>query len=205
LTAPRPLILATRNRGKAREFGRLLRSAFLPEPLPDGVALPEETGGTFASNARLKAEVVFRALGGDRPVLADDSGLEVTALAGRPGVLSARFAGAEASDEENVGKLLAEMEGRDERAARFVCALCLALPAAGEGRRSAPRLVEVEGALQGTITLEPRGTEGFGYDPVFQPSGWEETLSEADPADKDRVSHRGAAARALLTRLQEGR
>ena len=190
---PTVVVLATGNAGKAREFGRLFGGAFEVRVMPASVGLPEETGETFAANARLKAEAVFRALGGDVAVLADDSGLEVGALGGRPGVLSARYAGERAGDADNVAKLLAELAGGADRRARFVCSLCLLLP---RGRR-----VEVEGFSLGTITRAPRGEDGFGYDPVFQPGGWQLTLAEASPEDKDRVSHRGAAARELLRRL----
>ena len=204
---PVALILATGNPGKAREFRRLLGAAFDVRPLPASVVLPEETGETFEANARLKAEAVFEALGGQMAVLADDSGLEVRALGGRPGVMSARYAGEGARDEDNVRKLLAEVPAAGDRGARFVCRLCLALPAGGrvhEGpTESGRRLVEVEGVSPGSITHAPRGADGFGYDPVFQPEGWEKTLAEAAPADKDRVSHRGAAARALVRRLTE--
>ena len=199
-----PVVLATGNAGKVREFDRLLAGAFNVLPLPAGVALPAETGRTFAANARLKAQAVFESLGGVRAVLADDSGLEVSALGGRPGIFSARFAGERATDGENVAKLLAEVDGAADRRAQFVCALCLVVPedgaagAGGAGAESAYRLLEVEGVTEGTITFAPRGLDGFGYDPVFQPTGWEFTLAEASPADKDRVSHRGAAARALL-------
>lgn len=209
LTLPADLVLATGNLGKAREFGRLLGDAFTVRPLPLAVALPEETGRTFAANARLKAEGVFAALHGEVAVLADDSGLEVGALSGRPGVMSARYAGEGACDEDNVRKLLVEMAGVEDRSARFVCTLCLVVPGdvtAESGQTQGGwRVVEVEGVSTGTITLSPRGTDGFGYDPIFQPLGWVLTLAEVDPAEKDRVSHRGAAARALLGRLtQEG-
>jgi XTP/dITP diphosphohydrolase len=190
------LVLATGNAGKVREFNRLLHGALEAVPLPQGATLPEETGQTFAANARLKAEAVFEALGGTAAVLADDSGLQVAALGGQPGIYSARFAGERATDADNVAKLLRELDGAADRSARFVCALCLMLP--GDGR---PDMVEVEGVTMGIITLEPRGLDGFGYDPVFQPVGWALTLAEAAPADKDAVSHRGAAARALLERL----
>ena len=190
------LILATGNAGKVREFNRLLAGAFEVVPLPAGVALPPETGRTFAENARLKAEAVFRVLGGTVAVLADDSGLEVAALDGRPGIYSARFAGANATDAENVAKLLDELTPAADRTARFVCALCLALPGAGAPASFDP--LEVEGFTAGSIVGEPRGFDGFGYDPVFQPEGWDLTLAEATPEDKDRVSHRGAAARALV-------
>jgi XTP/dITP diphosphohydrolase len=196
------VVLATGNAGKVREFSRLLGGAFEARPLPAGVGLPLETGDTFAANARLKAVSVFAALGGDHAVLADDSGLEVAALGGRPGIFSARFAGECASDADNVAKLLVELSVASDRSARFVCALCLVMPAGpdqadGEGWRA----IEVEGVTNGSITLVSRGDDGFGYDPVFQPEGWELTLAEASPADKDAVSHRGAAARALLDRL----
>ena len=205
MTAPPTVVLATRNPGKAREFARLLEGAFDLRTAPAGILLPEETGETFAENARLKATTVFAALGGETGVLADDSGLQVAALRGSPGVRSARYAGDHASDEDNVRKLLAELSGHEDRTARFVCALCLILPPLQPGPGSTPRVSAAEGLLEGTITLSPRGSDGFGYDPIFEPLGWAETLSEADPADKDSVSHRGAAARALLARLREER
>jgi XTP/dITP diphosphohydrolase len=191
-----PVVLATGNAGKVREFDRLLAGAFEALPLPADAALPAETGQTFASNARLKAQAVFESLGGIQAVLADDSGLEVSALSGRPGIYSARFAGERATDAENVAKLLAQLDGATDRSAQFVCALCLVVPE--DGAPGVCRSLEVEGVTKGTITLAPRGLDGFGYDPVFQPIGWELTLAEASPEDKDRVSHRGAAARALL-------
>jgi XTP/dITP diphosphohydrolase len=121
--------------------------------------------------------------------------------------MSARFAGEAARDEDNVRRLLTELSGRPDREARFVCCLCLVLPGDGsvhdraDGNVGSYRLVEVAGFTHGTVTEAPRGTDGFGYDPVFQPDGWESTLAEASPEDKDGVSHRGAAARALLQRL----
>lgn len=195
-----PLVLATGNPGKAREFDRLLEPAFSVRAMPDSVALPEETGETFADNARLKAESVFTALGGAVAVLADDSGLEVAALGGRPGVFSARFAGAGADDDANMEKLLVQLEGRTDREARFVCALCLVMPSGAAGCAS-PVIVEVQGTSPGRITEAPRGSRGFGYDPVFEPEGWTLTLAEAAPEEKDRVSHRGAAARALVAEV----
>jgi XTP/dITP diphosphohydrolase len=199
------VVLATGNAGKAREFGRLLGTVVEVRIMPSSITLPEETGKTFAANALLKAQAVSEALGGTASVLADDSGLEVAALGGRPGVLSARFAGEGAGDEQNVEKLLRELSGRRDREARFVCSLCLALPdeypAEDTGPSGTGRFVEVEGSSAGTITVAPRGTHGFGYDPVFQPQGWALTLAEAPPESKDKVSHRGAAARALLVSL----
>jgi len=203
VSAPLVVVLATGNPGKAREFGRLLAGACEVRQMPPDVELPAETAQTFRENARLKAETVFAALRGEIAVLADDSGLEVTALDGRPGILSARFAGEGAGDEANVAKLLEELVGRDDREARFVCSLCLILPDSG-GAGAAGRALEVDGFSPGTITIAPRGVDGFGYDPVFQPDGWTKTLAEATPADKDGVSHRGAAARALLALLADG-
>jgi XTP/dITP diphosphohydrolase len=202
VTQPLRVVLATGNAGKAREFGRLLAPALSVEALPAGMAMPPETGHTFAANARLKAEAVAEALGRSVAVLADDSGLQVAGLDGRPGVLSARYAGEGATDEDNVAKLLAEMRQEQDRRARFVCSLCLVLPET-RAERPGPISIEVEGALDGHITRSARGTDGFGYDPLFVPSGWELTLAEAEPADKDCVSHRGAASRALLRRLRE--
>jgi XTP/dITP diphosphohydrolase len=192
-------VLATRNAGKVREFDRLLSGTFAVRELPSGLELPPETGDTFAANARLKAEAVFAELGSVCAVLADDSGLEVAALGGRPGIFSARFAGEGARDADNVAKLLYELSGKADRRARFVCALCLVR----RSREGAPEVVEVQASTNGFITASPRGLDGFGYDPVFRPEGWESTLAEASPEDKDAVSHRGAAARALLARLDE--
>jgi XTP/dITP diphosphohydrolase len=201
------IVLATRNAGKAREFGRLLGDAFSVGPLSAEVEMPEETGATFEENARLKAEAIFEALGGTFAVLSDDSGLEVTALGGKPGVYSARYAGEDATDQDNVSLLLAEMWGVEDRSARFVCNLCLILPFADVGDPDCEDYgdrieVEVSGSADGVIELEPRGTEGFGYDPVFRPFGWSETLGEAATDKKDAISHRGAAARALVERLR---
>jgi non-canonical purine NTP pyrophosphatase (RdgB/HAM1 family) len=196
------VVLATKNPGKVREFGRLLGPSLAVEALPTTVIMPEETGLDFAANARLKAESVATALGRGVAVLADDSGLEVATLGGRPGVLSARYAGTSASDHDNVTKLMDELGGTQDRQARFVCCLCLELPDDLAAQAGARR-IEVEGVLSGQIALSPRGDDGFGYDPVFVPAGWAVTLAEADPADKDSVSHRGAATRALLGRLSD--
>jgi XTP/dITP diphosphohydrolase len=192
------VVVATRNDGKAREFGRLLGEGFVAECLPSSVELPEETGETFAENARLKAVGAYRALGRQVAVLADDSGLEVDALSGAPGVRSARFAGHDATDEANVSLLLQRLDGVRERGARFVCALVLLIPSGGGGE---PLAVDAGGELQGRIADEPAGTEGFGYDPVFVPKGWSQTLGQAGPSAKDSVSHRGRAVYALLQAL----
>lgn len=216
---PLEVVVATRNRGKVGEFARLLGDAFALVPLREDVGLPEETGADFAENARLKAWTVFEGLGGRVAVLADDSGLEVAALGGRPGVRSARFAGPDATDAANVAKLLEELRGVrgvEARRARFVCALALLAPSTGGGvgaehsgtpaGTGAPtgRLVEAAGEFAGAIAVEPAGTEGFGYDPVFVPRGWDQTLAQVGPDVKNRVSHRAAAVAALLGRLREG-
>jgi non-canonical purine NTP pyrophosphatase (RdgB/HAM1 family) len=198
-----PVVLASANPGKAKEFDRLLSPVFEVKGIPEDIGLPEETGDTFVANARLKARAVFVALGGKSAVLADDSGLEVAALGGFPGVTSARYAGEEATDADNVARLLRELEGRVDRAARFVCCLVLMLPAS-TGARGGSREISVEAYSNGSITTAPRGEAGFGYDPVFLPDGWHQTLAEADPAQKDRVSHRGAAARLLVERTENG-
>jgi XTP/dITP diphosphohydrolase len=202
VTEPLSLVLATGNSGKAREFARLLGPLVTVEALPNSIVMPVETEQTFAANSRLKAESVALALGGSAAVLADDSGLQVERLDGRPGVLSARYAGEMATDEMNVSKLLSELGEDGNRRARFVCSLCLVLPGP-LAQQAGMGFLEVEGLLEGQITETPRGNDGFGYDPVFLPDGWALTLAEADPLDKDRVSHRGAACRALLRRLTE--
>ncbi len=195
------LYLATRNAGKVREFGRLLGAWFAVEPLAPDVTLPPENGSTFAENALLKAGAGFAEVGGQVAVLADDSGLEVDALGGEPGVRSARYAGEDAGDRENVLRLLEELSGRSDRRGRFVCALALLLPPE-LARLAGTGLLEARGTLEGTITLEPRGETGFGYDPVFRPAGWERTLAEGGPDEKDAISHRGDAVRALVALWQ---
>lgn len=191
-------VLASGNRGKAEELTRLLHPLVRVSPLPAGISLPEETGTTFLENARLKAEAAFQALGGRAAVLADDSGLEVDALQGQPGVMSARYAGEKARDEDNVQRLLAALRGRSDRSARFVCELVLLLPASAS---AAPLWLRARGTLEGEIGQEPRGGNGFGYDPVFIPRGWSHTIAECSSQEKDAVSHRGAAARDLLAQL----
>lgn len=191
------VVLATRNAGKAREFGRLLGSRFRVEALRDEVRLPEETGSTFAENARLKALHVHRSLRGATAVLADDSGIEVAALGGAPGVRSARFAGEEADDERNTALLLERLAPYPDRSARFVCAVALVLP----GTPDSPEVLEAEGVLEGDVVRAPRGSGGFGYDPVFRPDGWHRTLGEVSAAEKDAASHRSRAVAALVRSL----
>jgi XTP/dITP diphosphohydrolase len=194
-------ILATANPHKVRELSDILAAAGADvalEPLPEGVAMPEETGTTFLANARLKARAVLAATG--HAALADDSGLEVDALGGEPGVFSARYAGVDgaSADAANNAKLLAELAGihGPNRRARFRCVLVLAAPGVPE--------VVAQGAIEGFILPELRGPGGFGYDPLFQPEGDSRSLAEYAPEEKNRVSHRGQAARQLLA-LVHGR
>jgi len=192
----RVIVLGSRNAGKLREVRAALERLpvdlrglhHYPQAQP-----PEETGATFAENARLKATALAAQLG--TWVLADDSGLCVDALGGRPGVRSARYAGPEATDAERVAKLLGELRGvaEPQRTARFVCALALAAP---EGL-----LLEVEAACEGRITRQPRGSNGFGYDPVFYYPEFGATFAEVPLERKNAVSHRGRALAALAEQL----
>jgi XTP/dITP diphosphohydrolase len=187
------LVLATRNPHKVREFEALL----VPHrvlPLPDDVELPPETGDTFAENAAVKARAAADATG--MTAIADDSGIAAAALGGRPGVRSARYAGENASDGENLAKLLREVPDDDRRVA-YVCALAYAEPHG--------RVHLVEGRCEGMLTSDPRGDGGFGYDPAFVPADRDDgrTMAELTPAEKDAISHRGRAARAFLAWAEE--
>jgi XTP/dITP diphosphohydrolase len=193
LSTPTSLVLATRNGHKLREFGRLLAPAgVLIEPLPDAVALPPEDGETFAANALGKAQAAALATG--RAVIADDSGIEAAALGGAPGVRSARYAGEHSNDEQNLAKLL-----RDAPAGsglRYVCALAYVDPQAGVSKT-------FEGDCVGTVAAHPQGERGFGYDPAFVPAVVaQRTMAELSDVDKDAISHRGNAVRALLEWLR---
>ena len=193
------LIVATKNRGKMREIRDIckdipvtLRS--LEEIWPGMDNLPE-TGLTFEENAAMKAAWVFSRK--QTWTLADDSGLEVDALGGEPGVFSSRYAGEPADDGKNVRKLLQKLDGIEPalRSARFRCVLVLKGPGVKD--------IVVAGACEGHITFEPRGNGGFGYDPVFIPAGHEKTFAEIDPAEKNRMSHRARALHALKKELGE--
>jgi XTP/dITP diphosphohydrolase len=189
------LVLATRNEHKLRELAQLMRP-FELDPLPEGIALPPETGTTFADNALGKARAAAAATG--RPSLADDSGIEAAALGGAPGVWSARYAGDDAGDEENLAKLLREVPPDGDTRVAYVCAIAYAEP-------GGPEQV-VHGRCEGRLTHEPRGSGGFGYDPAFVPDdypGDERTMAELSPEEKDAISHRGRAARELKRRLLE--
>jgi len=189
------IVVATRNPGKLSEFCALLAPAGwqvvgLSEAAIEGDVA--ETGDSFAANARLKA--LGYSARTELPVLGDDSGLEVFALGGRPGVRSARYAGADASDSDRVRKLLQELElHRGNREARFLCALALA--------QRGEIVCEAEGECRGEIAASPRGTLGFGYDPVFLVPGLGLTFAELEDAAKNRISHRARAVAALLARL----
>lgn len=185
------LIIASHNDGKVREINELI-SPFGVEAVSAkklGLNDPEETGSTFAENARIKAQAAASASG--LPALADDSGLAVTALGGAPGIFSARWAG-EPRDfglaMEKVGEQLIET-GSDDRSARFVCALCLAWP---DGHDEV-----FEGEVRGRLVFPPRGLKGFGYDPIFLPDGYDITFGEMEPDAKHAISHRADAFRKL--------
>jgi XTP/dITP diphosphohydrolase len=185
-------VLATANAHKAAELARMFDGLEVTiVPRPADVAMPEETGKTFLANARLKARAVALATG--EVALADDSGLEVDALGGDPGVLSARYAGEAADDAANNARLLAELAGihGPNRRARFRCVLVLASP---DGRE-----VTAEGRIEGFVLEAAQGAGGFGYDPLFQPEGDTRSFAEYAPEEKNAVSHRGRAA----TKLRE--
>lgn len=190
------LVLASRNRHKAREFAEILGVGEVL-PLPDDVELPPETAETFAGNALIKARAAHRATG--MAVIADDSGLVVDGLGGAPGVRSARFAGENATDAENLELLIESLASIDDpdRSARYVCALAWIEEDGSEGI--------FEEVCEGEIVSEPRGSGGFGYDPVFVPrdTGDDDrrTMAELSPDQKNAISHRGRAAKALAKRL----
>jgi XTP/dITP diphosphohydrolase len=190
------LVVATRNSGKLREFRELLSSMqWCILGLRD-LAIdrdPEETGASFAENARKKA--LLYSVETHLPVLADDSGLEVQALGGRPGVHSARYAGSGVSDPDRIRKLLSELDATGApRDARFVCNLALA--------RNGRLLLEAEGECLGLISHLPRGSNGFGYDPVFYVPDLGRTYAELTSAEKNLCSHRARAVQTLLKKMQ---
>lgn len=193
----RRLVLASGNPGKVRELSAMLAPLDVEVLAQSELRVPEipETGTTFVENAIAKARHAARVTG--LPAVADDSGLVVDALGGAPGVRSARYAGDGASDEENLRKLLADLEGVPdaERGARFV-AVVVFMGDAGE-----PSPIICEGTWAGRITHAPRGGNGFGYDPVFQVPSLDCTSAELDAERKNRISHRGHAMRLLLERL----
>ena len=191
------LVVATHNQGKVEEFKVLMKD--LPIEIKyladfDAVPAPAETGRTFAANARLKATYYARKLG--KPCIADDSGLEVQALDGAPGVRSARYAGEEASDEDNNKLLLHNMKFQVKRTCRFRCALCVA-------QADGKVMNEVDGICDGMLLHEPLGTEGFGYDPLFWSTELHKGMGEATMQEKNKISHRGRAIQQLIAFLKE--
>ena len=191
------LIVATRNAHKTREIAKILGSAFAVQDLTAHPEIPEiaESGASFEENARLKAFAVSKKLPG--LVIADDSGLEVEALGGAPGIQSARYAGVNASDKEKIAKLLTQLAKADaecnQRRARFCCVLAVA--------RDGQLLATFEGVVEGKIAERPCGSHGFGYDPVFIPDGFEETFAELPVDVKNNISHRAKAIRKLQAKL----
>ena len=191
------LIVATRNRNKTREIQQILGPKF---EVRDLSAYPEisetvESGKSFEENAKLKAIAISKKMPG--LVIADDSGLEVEVLDGAPGIYSARYAGAKATDKENIDRLLEEVARigakRDQRRARFRCVLALG--------RNGQMLGTFQGIVEGSIVDQPRGLHGFGYDPIFVPNGFEQTFAELLAEVKNRISHRAKAIRALAASL----
>jgi len=189
------LLLATRNPHKTREFSELLGRNFALKDLSSkaDIVMPKETGTTFEENATLKAVHVSKLA--DGLVIADDSGLDVEALGGAPGIYSARYASEKASDVANVDKLLRKLKEVGNRSARFHCVIALA--------RAGEVLGIFEGVVEGGIVDSPRGSAGFGYDPVFQPTGFDRTFGEMTSELKNKISHRGKAVAALRIALRE--
>lgn len=184
------LLLATRNAHKLREFERLLPGVAL-DPLPDGAPSPEETGGTYAENALIKARAAFAAT--KRAAFADDSGIEAEALGWLPGVRTARYAGVHATDQENLDKLHREAPAGSRL--RYVCVIAYVGPEGAEH--------VFEGRCTGTLAASPSGARGFGYDPLFVPDEAPgSTMADLSDAEKDAISHRGHAARALRAWLE---
>ena len=198
-SAPNRLLIATSNKGKLREFQILLANLPLEVcSLAEFPGVPEarEPHDTFRENSRAKAEFYARRIG--LPALADDSGLEVDALGGAPGVRSARYGGTELTSDERNRLLLRELSAvpDEQRRARFLCHITVAQPHAGS-------VLEATGVCEGRIAYAPRGTNGFGYDPVFIPDGYAETFAELDATIKDRISHRARAMESVRRRLAD--
>jgi XTP/dITP diphosphohydrolase len=199
-TGPARIVLASRNPGKLAELRRILAAAGVSAAvtdLSDAPGMPEvaETGRSFAANALLKARAAAAFTG--LPAVADDSGLCVDALNGMPGVLSARWSGRHGDDQANLQLVLGQIADvpAGERGAHFTCVAALVLPSEDE------RITE--GTVYGQLTSSPRGSNGFGYDPIFVPDGFEETTAELSADEKDKISHRGQALRALAPVIAE--
>jgi XTP/dITP diphosphohydrolase len=199
MALPERIALATRNGHKLRELRRICADwpvAWVSVEDRDPADFPDvdETGDTYLENAALKARAVAEALG--VAAMADDSGIEVDALGGKPGPRSARYAGQDASDEQNLAALIQAIRGvpASGLTARYRCVAALAMP---DGA-----LVHADGTCEGTLRTRPGGTRGFGYDPIFVPVGWDRTMAELTDEEKDRISHRGRAFRALRALLE---
>ena len=184
------LLLATRNAHKLREFERLLGDGLELDPLPDGIAVPPEDGDSYAANALIKARSAANATG--RATIADDSGIEAEALGWAPGVRTARYAGPEATDEQNLARFIAEVRAGSRL--RYVCVIAYV------GWDGVEELFR--GTCDGTMAPARAGAGGFGYDPIFVPNGDARTMAELSDPEKDAISHRGRAARALRAWLQ---
>lgn len=197
MTFPEQLVIASHNDGKIREILRLCAGWPVEWRTHRDVDLPEveETGQTYLDNALLKARQVAAATG--IPALADDSGIEVDALGGGPGPRSARYSGPDAAEESNLRALLEAVRDvpAPRRTARYRAVAAMAWPHG--------TVVWSEGVCEGTLRREPRGSGGFGYDPIFQPDGDDRTMAELEPEEKDLISHRGRALRALRSRLED--
>ena len=198
LVFPERLAIASRNEHKLRELDRICGDwpvEWVTVENHDPAAFPDvqETGDTYLDNALLKATQVAAALG--LPAIADDSGIEVDALGGAPGPRSARYAGERATDEQNLDAMLRALRGVPSggRTARYRCVAAIAWP---DGLTA-----HADGVCEGSLIAKRRGVRGFGYDPVFVPAGWEETMAELTDEQKDRISHRGRAFRALAELL----
>ena len=197
MSFPESIAIASRNEGKLREIAQICADWpvrwITIHDRPDDWPHVEETGSSYQENAALKARAV--AAFTDSAAIADDSGIEVDALGGAPGPRSARYSGEDASEERNLAALLSALKGvpAGGRTARYRCVVALALPGGEE--------LSAEGVCEGMLTTKPRGAGGFGYDPIFVPAGWDVTMAELPPEEKDRISHRGRAFRAMREEL----
>jgi XTP/dITP diphosphohydrolase len=194
MTFPQRIAIASHNPHKLRELARICADwpvQWITAENSDPQSFPEieETGETYADNSLLKARAVAAALG--LPAIADDSGIEVLALGGKPGPRSARYAGPDATDEQNLVALMRATAGvpAGGRGARYVCVAAVAWPDGAE--------MHAEGICEGSLLAKRRGSAGFGYDPIFVPAGWDQTMAELSAEQKDRISHRGRAFREL--------
>lgn len=192
------IVIATKNRGKAGEFITFFKNhnihAISLFDLEESIDDIEETGSTFKENAALKSEQISRVL--KRPVLGDDSGLVIDALDGDPGIYSARYAGLPSNDQANISKVIQKLQNvpLEKRSARFVCVLSIS--------ETGKQTVFYKGYCEGKIGFTPKGTNGFGYDPIFIPEGFTKTMAEISSHEKNKISHRGQALKQLEKALE---